>query len=500
MDTTEPNKKFGIESSDDKRNKFRKFGPHAWLGLIAGGLAGLAMIAIRDTVLSAIGTFETLRYAGWDMTPTEVPQKFGIEDEATDKRNKWLKFGPHAWLGLMIGGLAGLVVVAIRDTIESAKSAFASVGRAGLNMKSKIKHGFESGDDKRHGFRKFGPHAWLGLIVGGLAGFVVMTVSDTIESTISTFQSLVHAGSDKTRDPEIKFGFENDDFDKRHPARKFSPHAWLGILAGGIAGLATIAVVDTIKSAAGTYLTMISAGWDTSKNKKYGIESSEFDKRNDWRKFGPHAWLGLVVSGVAGLVIMTISDSVIACVDTWNSLYNAGLNSSKPVGIPGSPPTLHPARKYAPQAWLGILVGGLSALAMMAIRDTYRSAIGTVSTLWHAGLDKNSEDKFGIEGPNDKRNPWLKFGPHAWLGLIAGGLVGLAAITLRDTVESAIGTVQTLLHAGLDKNLDNKFGIETEVTDKRTDWRKFGPHTLGLVVGGLVGLAAISYVIRLNLP
>ena len=171
------------------------------------------------------------------------------------------------------------------------------------------------------------------------------------------------------------------------------------------------------------------------------------------------------------------------------------MHPDRKFGIESDDNKRHLARKFGPHAWLGLFFGGLAGQASIIIRDNYLSAKGTISTLWNKGLDKNSAEKFGIESPDDKRDKWLKFGPHAWLGLMVGGFIGLAAITFRDSIESGMGTIQTLWHAGLDttRNSETKDGIENHAIDPRHDFRKFGPHAwLGLIVGGFIGLAAIN--------
>ena len=235
--------------------------PLAWPSLALCGATSAFAISICDSVQSGLGIAVTLNNAG-----LHKDDFFYIEGE--DTRKPWRQMGPQAWPGIALGVVAGVIDLIIHDSIRSGLNAYASICNQGMpeNLHFQYFNSFDK--DSREPWRQYCIQAWPGILVGGTLGILATSVEDMLRAATTTFTSLYNAGLLSKNDQiERVTSFKDDN---RSPFRKVLPPAWVGMLAGGIAGLVTIAIVDSFKSGTGAFITMVTAarlGYGTLREK-----------------------------------------------------------------------------------------------------------------------------------------------------------------------------------------------------------------------------------------
>lgn len=451
--------------------------PLAWPSLVLGVVSGIAIGSVADSLKSTLSSFCLSYNLG-------LAEEDRIKDE--DNRHILRIAGPQAWPGLMTGAVIGTGLGIVADTFRSLASGFTSVYNVGLPDDHRLTWG-DLSDDTRHGLRKYGTGI-VGLLTGGILGALATTVADTFHTTKSTISTIYHLGL-----PEAEFNPENLSNDTRPVFRKYVTGVG-GILIGGITGIVITTFVDTLCSISNAFVSVYNLS-QAEDDKITCLNNLENSGRHWFKKYGIGI-AGLLTGGILGAISIVITNTFISSANTFTSIYNSGLPQEDKLTCANELSSNQRSgfEKYG-VGIIGLIVGGIAGIVTTLIADTWRSAGNAYTSIYNAGLaedDKITQPKGLLD---DQRAGVKKFAVGI-VGIFIGGIVGTVSTFISDTLQSFGSTYISVNNLGWNEEDKIRWAKDLD-HDNRHGIKKYGVGLLGVLVGGLLG--SVSVIITDNI-
>jgi hypothetical protein len=437
---------------EDKRKWFRKWNPFGSPGAIVGFLGGVTTVLLTDSWRAMRNVFTSMYNVG--LKEGGIPEEY---------KHEWFReWNPLGFLGGLVGFGAGLITVTVIDNLYAICNVFTSICNVGLNG-DRLPF-----DDKRACLRKWDPLGFPGAVVGFLGALTTVLLTDSWRAMRNVFTLIYNAGEGRV--PEE---YKHDWF------REFNPIVFPTMLVAFLAGLVTVMVIDNWRAMCNVFTSIYDAGLKTDSPLPV-----EEDKRKCFRKYNPLAMPGAVLGFLGGIVTASLVDNWHAMCNVFSSIYNAGLKEGR---ISVEEDKRGCFRKYNPLASFGALIGAISGSITITAVDIVKSGFGLFTSIYNRGIDDESKIKTITEIDKDSRHNLRKYGPQAWPGLLVGGLIGLSISVVADNLRSSAATFTSIVNSVLSEP-DKITRVSGLADDRRHPLRKYGPQVWpGIVVGGIVG-------------